>query len=59
VGLDGIFAFQKVLPGTYEVITYTQDAMEVPSPLIDTITVGADEIIQMEPDTTFTVRIQV
>ena len=59
VGLDGIFAFQKVLPGTYEVVTYTQDAQEVPSPLIDTVTVKADEILQMEPDTTFIVRIQV
>lgn len=59
VGLDGIFAFQKVLPGTYEVITYTQDALEVPSPIIDTVTVEADQIFQMEPDTTFIVRIQV
>lgn len=59
VGLDGIFAFQKVLSGTYEVVTYTQDAQEVPSPLIDTVTVKADEILQMEPDTTFIVRIQV
>ena len=59
VGMDGIFAFQKVLPGSYEVITYTQDAQEVPVPLIDTVTVGADEIFQMEPDTTFIVRIQV
>ena len=59
VGLDGVFAFQKVLPGTYEVFTYTQNAQEVPSPVIDTITVGADEIFQMEPDTTFIVRIQV
>lgn len=59
VGLDGVFAFQKVLPGSYEVITYTQDVQEVPSPLIDTITVEADQIFQMEPDTTFMVRIQV
>ncbi|MBO6026224.1 MAG: hypothetical protein J6P73_03180 [Bacteroidales bacterium] len=59
VGLDGVFAFQKVLPGTYEVFTYTQNANEVPSPEIDTVTVEADEIFQMEPDTTFTVRIQV
>lgn len=59
VGINGVFAFQKVLPGTYEVITYTQDANEVPSPVIDTITVGVDEIFQMEPDTTFTVRVQV
>lgn len=59
VGIDGIFAFQKVLPGTYEVITYTQDGYEVPSPLIDTVTVGSDEILEMTPDTTFVVRIQV
>lgn len=59
VGLNGVFAFQKVLPGTYEVITYTQDANEVPSPMIDTVTVGAEEIFEMKPDTTFVVRIQV
>lgn len=59
VGLDGVFAFQKVLPGTYEVFTFTEDAQEIPSPLIDTVTVGADQILQMEPDTTFYVRIQV
>lgn len=59
VGLDGLFAFQKVQPGTYEVFTYTQNAFEVPSPMIDTVTVGAEEIFQMEPDTTFVVRIQV
>ena len=59
VGADGVFAFQKVLPGTYEVITYTQDANEVPSPVIDTVTVDADEILLMSPDTTFVVRIQV
>lgn len=59
VGLNGVFAFQKVFPGTYEVITYSENSQEVPSPVIDTITVGADEILQMEPDTTFTVRIQV
>lgn len=59
VGLDGVFAFQKVQPGTYEVVTYTQNAMEVPSPVIDTVTVNAGEILEMEPDTTFVVRIQV
>ena len=59
VGLDGVFAFQKVLPGNYEVITYTQNAMEVPSPLIDTITVEAGQILEMTPDTTFVVRVQV
>ena len=59
VGLNGVFAFQKVLPGTYEVFTYTEDANEVPSPVVDTVTVEAGEILQMEPDTTFVVRIQV
>lgn len=59
VGLDGVFAFQKVLPGTYEVITYTENAMELPSPIIDTVTVEADQILEMSPDTTFVVRIQV
>lgn len=59
VGVGGVFAFQKVQPGTYEVITYTQNAQEVPSPVIDTVTVEAGQILQMEPDTTFVVRIQV
>lgn len=59
VGVDGVFAFQKVQPGTYEVITYSEDALEVPSPMIDTVTVEADQIFEMTPDTTFVVRIQV
>ena len=59
VGVDGVFAFQKVQPGTYEVITYTQNAQEVPSPVIDTVAVQADEVLVMDPDTTFTIRIQV
>ena len=60
VGLDGIFAFQKLEPGDYEIFTFTQNAQEVPSPLIDTLTIeNAGEIIEMEPDTTFVVRIQV
>ena len=59
VGVGGVFAFQKVLPGTYEVITYTQDVQEVPFPVIDTVIVEANQVFQMEPDTTFIVRIQV
>ena len=60
VGLDGVFAFQKLLPGTYEVFTFTQNAQEVPSPLIEDLVIeNAGEIIEMEPDTTFIVRIQV
>ena len=60
VGLDGVFAFQKLQPGDYEVFTFTENAQEVPTPIIDTISFeNAGEIIEMEPDTTFIVRIQV
>lgn len=60
VGLDGVFAFQKLQPGNYEVFTFTENSDEVPSPLIETISVeNIGEIIEMEPDTTFVVRIQV
>lgn len=60
VGLDGVFAFQKLQPGNYEVFTFTENFAEVPSPLIETISVeNIGEIIEMEPDTTFVVRIQV
>lgn len=60
VGLDGVFAFQKIQPGNYEVFTFTEDSDEVPSPAIETIFVyDAGEIIEMVPDTTFVVRIQV
>ena len=60
VGLDGVFAFQKLQPGDYEVFTFTENSSEVPSPLIETISVeNVGEIIEMEPDTTFVVRIQV
>lgn len=60
VGLDGVFAFQKLQPGEYEVFTFTENSTEVPSPLIKTLTIeNPDEIVEMEPDTTFVVRIQV
>ena len=60
VGLDGVFAFQKLQPGNYEVFTFTENSSEIPSPLIETISVeNIGEIIEMEPDTTFIVRIQV
>lgn len=60
VGLDGVFAFQKLQPGDYEVFTFTENAVEIPSPLIDTVTIeSAGQIIEMEPDTTFVVQIQV
>lgn len=60
VGIDGIFAFQKLQPGDYEIFTFTENEKEVPSPIIETLTIeNAGEIIEMEPDTTFVVRIQV
>ena len=60
VGLDGVFAFQKLQPGEYEVFTFTENSNEIPSPLIKTLTIeNAGEIVEMEPDTTFVVRIQV
>ena len=60
VGLDGIFAFQKLQPGDYEVFTFTENANEIPSPIIETLTIEeAGQIIEMEPDTTFVVQIQV
>ena len=60
VGLDGVFAFQKLQPGDYEVFTFTENSSEVPYPLIDTLTIdNVGEIIEMVPDTTFVVRIQV
>jgi len=60
VGLDGIFAFQKLQPGDYEVFTFTESVKEVPEPIIKEISINeAGQIIYMEPDTTFVVRIQV
>ena len=60
VGLNGIFAFQKLQPGEYEVFTFSEDSNEVLYPVIDTVVVEeAGQIIQMEPDTTFIVRIKV
>lgn len=60
VGYDGIFAFQKLQPGDYEVFTFTENSNEVPSPLLKTISVDeAGQIIEMVPDTTFVVRVQV
>lgn len=61
VGLDGVFAFQKLQPGTYEVFTFTENADEVPSPVIDTVTVTkAGGIYPQEPDSIyFNVRVQV
>lgn len=39
VGIDGYYYFQQLLPGEYEVYTFTENSNEVPSPLTKTITV--------------------
>lgn len=39
VGNDGYFYFQELLPGDYEVFTFTEDNNEVPSKISKTITV--------------------
>lgn len=60
VSLDGVFAFQKLQPGEYEVFTFTEDEDEILYPVVKTVTVEeAGQIIEMEPDTTFSVRIKV
>lgn len=63
VGLDGVFAFQKLQPGDYEVFTFTEtktSPYEIVYPIVDTVSVeNAGEIIEMEPDTTFKVIIQI
>lgn len=48
-GVDGCFAFQKLLPGTYEIYTVTEDVDEMPSLLFQTITVDeAGHIYELE-----------
>lgn len=60
VGLDGVFAFQKLQPGDYEVFTFEEDQDEIVYPIVDTVRVEEPgQIIEMIPDTTFVVRIKV
>lgn len=55
-GVDGKFAFQKLLPGEYEVFTVTEDADEMPSLVSQTVSVGeAGKIYGMESP--FVIRI--
>lgn len=57
VGMDGYFYFQQLLPGEYEIYTFTENSDEVPSPLTQTITVTeAGQIYDLE---LFTVTINV
>ena len=49
VGADGYYYFQQLLPGTYEVYTFTEDLNEVPSPLFQTVTVSeAGQVYDLE-----------
>lgn len=57
VGMDGYFYFQQLLPGEYEVYTFTENSNEVPSPLTQTITVTeAGQVYDLD---LFTVTINV
>lgn len=58
VGQDGIFMFQKILPGTYEIFTITEDEDEIPSVISQTVTVSEAGII-VELPTIFNVTINV
>lgn len=50
VGADGVFAFQKVSPGIYEVSTVTEDFEEVPSMITQTIVVEESGEIYYIPE---------
>lgn len=49
VGADGYYYFQQLVPGSYEVYTFTEDLNEVPSPLFQSITISeAGQIYELE-----------
>ena len=58
VGEDGIFMFQKIAPGTYEIFTITENDEEIPSVISQTVTVSEAGII-VELPTVFNVTINV
>ena len=51
VGLDGVFAFQKLSPGDYKVFTFGEDEDEVPYVVAKTISVPETDNIYWFPDT--------
>lgn len=51
VGLDGVFAFQKLSPGNYTVFTLSEDEDEIPSVVSKTISVPETNQIYMFADT--------
>ena len=50
VGLDGSYAFQKILPGEYEVYTFTEDNNDLLSPMIQEVTVEEAGLVIELPD---------
>ena len=50
-GIDGVFAFQKLTPGTYTVFTFNEDGDEIPSVVAKTIAVPEPDHIYAFPDT--------
>lgn len=49
VGIDGVFMFQKLLPGSYQIYTITVDGNEIPSVIqIDVEVAEPDIIIEVE-----------
>ena len=49
VGVDGIYVFQKIQPGDYEVYTFTEDNNSLPTPLIQEVSVTeAGKIIELD-----------
>lgn len=51
VGLDGVFAFQKLSPGNYTVFTFGEDEDEVPYVVSKTISIPETDQIFWFPDT--------
>ena len=51
VGLDGVFAFQKLSPGVYTVFTFGEDEDEVPNVVSKNISVTETDQIFWFPDT--------
>lgn len=53
-GIDGVYAFQKIMPGEYEVYTFTEDNNDLQTPIVQEITVEeAGKIVELED---FTIR---
>ena len=50
-GIDGVFAFQKLTPGTYTVFPFNEDGDEIPPVVAKTIAVPEPDHIYAFPDT--------